>query len=174
MPCRQLDNVFWADPEFNCFGCGQRNAHGLKLRFFVDDSTQEVFTRCTIGADHTSFSQVGHGGILATIVDEVSFWTLFNSIRRLALTSSIKSDFVNVVRPGQQIEVRGKIKERSGPRVTVDVVVSNERGDVCVRSSVVFFVGKAELMRKTLGLTDNGKHALYDQWLEHPAIAAKL
>lgn len=53
-----------------CFGCGQQNQEGLKLEFFkYDDGTVE--TRHRTASHHCGLDTVVHGGIQATILDEV-------------------------------------------------------------------------------------------------------
>jgi uncharacterized protein (TIGR00369 family) len=53
-----------------CFGCGQSNADGLQLRFFrYPDGVVE--TRHRTAPHHCGLDTVVHGGIQATILDEL-------------------------------------------------------------------------------------------------------
>ncbi|MEM9561297.1 MAG: PaaI family thioesterase [Actinomycetota bacterium] len=53
-----------------CFGCGTGNPNGLRLRFErYDDGTVEV--RHHTDPDHCGLDSVVHGGIQATVLDEV-------------------------------------------------------------------------------------------------------
>lgn len=53
-----------------CFGCGQGNPNGLRLRFErYGDGTVEV--RHQSHPDHCGLDTVVHGGIQATVLDEV-------------------------------------------------------------------------------------------------------
>ncbi len=53
-----------------CFGCGEKNEGGLRLRFDrYDDGTVE--TRHRTAEHHCGLDAVVHGGIQATILDEV-------------------------------------------------------------------------------------------------------
>lgn len=55
----------------NCFGCGQSNMQGLRLRFrSLDDGWVE--TRVDVPAHLCGLDTVVHGGIQATILDEVT------------------------------------------------------------------------------------------------------
>ena len=54
----------------HCFGCSVSNDEGLRLTFFrYDDGTVE--TRHQTAEHHCGFNTVIHGGIQATILDEV-------------------------------------------------------------------------------------------------------
>ena len=52
-----------------CFVCGAENPIGLKLRFFTDGE----ITRTTYrpAPEHEGYKGIAHGGIIATILDEV-------------------------------------------------------------------------------------------------------
>ncbi|MDA3040849.1 MAG: PaaI family thioesterase [Actinomycetota bacterium] len=53
-----------------CFGCGQANEGGLRLKFFqLPDGVVE--TRHRAASHHCGLDTVVHGGIQATILDEV-------------------------------------------------------------------------------------------------------
>ena len=53
-----------------CFGCGQANEEGLRLQFFqLPDGVVE--TRHRTAPHHCGLDTVVHGGIQATILDEV-------------------------------------------------------------------------------------------------------
>jgi uncharacterized protein (TIGR00369 family) len=53
-----------------CFVCGSRNPIGLKLEFLLkEDRTLE--TKFTPQKVHQGFADVVHGGIVATVLDEV-------------------------------------------------------------------------------------------------------
>jgi len=56
----------------SCFVCGEANPLGLKLRFESDG--QIVRTRFTPCPDHMGFKDVIHGGLLATVLDEIMVW----------------------------------------------------------------------------------------------------
>ena len=51
-----------------CFGCGMRNATGLRLIFRQEGD--EIVTEFTPDAQFQGFPGVAHGGILATLLDE--------------------------------------------------------------------------------------------------------
>jgi uncharacterized protein (TIGR00369 family) len=54
----------------NCMVCGVDNPFGLKARFFETDA-QEVVALVTLGEQHQSYPGIAHGGVSATLLDEV-------------------------------------------------------------------------------------------------------
>ena len=57
-----------------CLVCGRDNPHGLHLSSFVDPETGVVTTTFTPAPHHIGFESVIHGGVLATVVDELMVW----------------------------------------------------------------------------------------------------
>jgi len=53
-----------------CFVCGRNNPVGLYLQFF-DNGKDEVFSDYTVPARYQSYPGIVHGGILASMLDEV-------------------------------------------------------------------------------------------------------
>jgi acyl-coenzyme A thioesterase PaaI-like protein len=52
-----------------CFGCGQDNHAGLRLKFFVDEAGR-VLCRVHLAAQFQGPPGHAHGGIIATLLDE--------------------------------------------------------------------------------------------------------
>ncbi|MDJ0924966.1 MAG: PaaI family thioesterase, partial [Acidimicrobiia bacterium] len=58
----------------HCFGCGQSNPIGLGLTDF-HSSEGVVSARFTPRSDYHGFSDLLHGGIVATALDEIMAWS---------------------------------------------------------------------------------------------------
>ena len=55
-----------------CFGCGDNNPIGLRLRFaYAGNGVEASFTP---SAEHQGFHDVVHGGIISTVLDEAMAW----------------------------------------------------------------------------------------------------
>jgi len=85
----------------SCFVCGESNPAGLKLRFETDGRV--VRTRFTPKPEHVGFKQVIHGGILATLLDEIMVWACAVQTKRFAFCVELNVRFVNPARPGEAI-----------------------------------------------------------------------
>ena len=53
-----------------CFVCGRKNPAGLYMQFF-DNGKDEVLSEYTVSARYQSYPGIVHGGILASMLDEV-------------------------------------------------------------------------------------------------------
>ncbi|MBM4425546.1 MAG: PaaI family thioesterase [Chloroflexi bacterium] len=54
----------------HCFACGIKNPVGLKLEFY-DNGVDEVRCEYSIPAQYNGYPGIAHGGIVASILDEV-------------------------------------------------------------------------------------------------------
>lgn len=53
-----------------CFVCGRNNPHGLHISFY-DNGQNEVFATYTVPAAYQGYPGIVHGGIVASMLDEV-------------------------------------------------------------------------------------------------------
>jgi uncharacterized protein (TIGR00369 family) len=58
-------------PANACFGCGGANPRGMKLAFEQDDAARRIRGLFRVGAEYQGGPGFVHGGIIATLLDEV-------------------------------------------------------------------------------------------------------
>lgn len=83
-----------------CFVCGDSNASGLKLRFRTDGKLVEA--RFVPRPEHVGFKQTVHGGLIATVLDEIMVWACAVNTRRFAWCAELNVRFLNPLRPGEE------------------------------------------------------------------------
>lgn len=83
----------------SCFVCGEANRLGLNLRFESDGRT--VRTRFIPKDEHSGFRQTVHGGLIATLLDEVMVWACAVQTKRFAVCAELNVRFLHPVRPAQ-------------------------------------------------------------------------
>ena len=72
---KKLNNPFADLQGFNCFVCSPHNAVGLHLNFYLDG---EIIRASWNPEDHyQGYPNVLHGGIQATLLDEVASWAVY-------------------------------------------------------------------------------------------------
>lgn len=60
-----------AKDDGRCFVCGAANPIGLKITFQIDTVGQSATARISVPADYQGWSGIVHGGITASLLDEV-------------------------------------------------------------------------------------------------------
>jgi uncharacterized protein (TIGR00369 family) len=101
------------NPENNCFGCGGANARGMQLTFEQDDAAKRIRGMFRLGAEYEGGNGFVHGGIIATLLDEVmAKVSRFQS--DYAVTAELTVEFVKPVPVGDELIVEGWEVERNG------------------------------------------------------------
>lgn len=98
----------------HCFVCGTDNPNGLGLNFY-DDGELTVQTRFKIREEFQGYPGISHGGILATILDEVvGRVAMINDHHRFMMTVNMKVQFRNPVPIDTPLCAQGKIVKLKG------------------------------------------------------------
>lgn len=131
----------------NCFGCSPANASGLRMRFFSDE--QAVYSRVTVPEHLCGWSNIVHGGVLTTILDEIMSWSAIYLLKRIALTRSINVEFIKPVRVGHEIRAEGRMMQTNGKNDAVtEGILIDASGEVCARASAMFKVFSPAIARR--------------------------
>ena len=99
----------------SCFVCGESNPLGLKLRFRTDGRV--VTTHFTPGAEHIGFKGVVHGGLIATVLDEIMVWACAVQTKRFAFCADLNVRFVSPLSPGEEVVVTSELVENRRNRI---------------------------------------------------------
>jgi acyl-coenzyme A thioesterase PaaI-like protein len=120
-------NTFGADQP--CFGCSPTHPIGFRLRF---ERTQddEVVTRFTPGEQHQGPPGLFHGGLVATLADEVAAWTVVGLLSKFGFTAQLEGKLLRPTRIHEEIVGRGRIAKHTGRTVRVAVTLSQREQDV--------------------------------------------
>lgn len=120
-----------------CFGCGTENPHGLQMQFESDGNR----LRSTLVMDgrFRGWSNLIHGGVLSTILDETMGWSVLVLTRQFMLTKGMQVSFKKPVRIGMQLTATGYIKEwLSERKIVVVAEIRDETGALCTSSQGEF------------------------------------
>ncbi|MBN2419320.1 MAG: PaaI family thioesterase [Deltaproteobacteria bacterium] len=95
-------------PEgYKCFACGTENPIGLNLQFYA--LGEKVCSEITLGIYHVGWSDIIHGGIISTLLDEVMSWTILYFKRIFFVTRKMDVKYIKPVQSGVPLVVSGMI-----------------------------------------------------------------
>jgi acyl-coenzyme A thioesterase PaaI-like protein len=134
-------------PDQQCFGCGPHNPHGLRLRFAREG--QSVVTTFTPTRGQDGPPGIFHGGLQATLCDEVSGWALVGLLGRMGFTTSMSVRYMRPMRLNIPVEARAKIASHEGAIVTLRVTLS-QQGKVGCTARVSYALPTAEAAENTM------------------------
>ncbi len=127
------------DPANPCFGCGGGNPRGMKLTFELDESSQRVFGRFRLGPEYQGATGFIHGGIIATVLDEVmSKASRFADAR--AVTAELTVEYLRPVQVNQELYVEAFTTRRDGRQLYHQGEIRNTAGAVLARGRGRFVI----------------------------------
>jgi acyl-coenzyme A thioesterase PaaI-like protein len=133
-----------------CFGCGDANPRGMHLAFERDEARQRIVGRFRIGPDFQGGGGFLHGGIIATVLDEVmSKVSRFSDVR--AVTAELTVEFLKPIRIDQEILVEGFLTRRDGRQLYHEGEIRNATGVLLARGRGRFVVVDPERYRERAG-----------------------
>lgn len=135
---RRINNVF-AKENYHCFGCSPHNNIGLQLSFVENGD----FIECEWSPKtlYEGYPGVIHGGIQATILDEVAGWTLYIKAKTSGVTSRMNMHYLKPLSSNQKvIKARGHVREVKRSFCFIDTILLDEHDEKCTEAEVVYFM----------------------------------
>ena len=128
------------NPANHCFGCGGANEDGMKLTFVQDNEKRRVVGRFVLGERYQGGGGMGHGGIIATLLDEAMGKVCrFREVR--AVTAELTVQYLKPISVQDEIVVEGWEEAEPKGRSLFHVgEIRNAAGDVLARGKARFVV----------------------------------
>ena len=142
---QRIDERFAFEPH-NCFACGTLNTGGLHLDLHVDG--ERCWTDLEIPERFQGWDEIAHGGIVATILDEVMAWSLVDA-DSWGLTARLSVAFKRPVPLGRPIHVEGWITEsRRRVITTAGRMVAGGSGEVLATAEAIYVAATDDRKRE--------------------------
>lgn len=123
----------------NCFGCSPKNDRGLKLKFEISGDT--IYAPVQVGKVYESFPGVVHGGIIATILDEIMAQVAFRLEHHPSMTIGLRIRYLQPMQVNKKYIALAEISSRKGQTVEVEGKLhSAEEGDYVAFAKGTFFM----------------------------------
>lgn len=116
------DGRRYAFADHNCFACGAENPIGMRLHIEIGEGTARASWQA--GDDYVGWSDKVHGGIIATLLDEVMAWAP-SSYDSWAVTAEMSVRYRSPANPGELLTATGRVAER---RRRIYEVIGEVRG----------------------------------------------
>jgi len=142
---RKIINPFDADQNF-CFGCGPKNQIGLKLLFEEDDN--KVYASWEPDRLYQGYINVLHGGIIATLLDEVSAWCVYLKACTAGVTSSMTVRYHRPVHISKgPVTVEAMITKKGKKSALISASLHDGEGRLCAEAELDYFIYPEEIAR---------------------------
>src|SRR6202453_1435512 len=131
----------------HCFGCGNHNPDGMRLKFVHDEETNFFVCRFRLGKRYTGPPGHCHGGIIASILDDAM--GKVNKLHQvIALTREMTVEYLKPVPLHKPLRVEGREIEVRGRTHINSAEILNEKDEVLARSRGIFIAIDPEKMFK--------------------------
>lgn len=125
-----------------CFGCAPDNPRGLHLEFYEDGD--DIVAYWEPGKYYQGWLDTLHGGIQATLMDELAGWVVMRKLQTSGVTSRLDARYLKAVRTDQgPLTIRGRITNRKRNAVFIETELFNAAGERCSRADLVYFISDA-------------------------------
>jgi uncharacterized protein (TIGR00369 family) len=140
------------------------NASGLRMKFFTDG--QVVYSHLRVPAHLCGWSNIVHGGVLSTILDEIMSWSAIYVLKRIALTQTMSVEFLKPVQVGCELRAEARVRETTAKNdVLTEGMIYDPRGDACARATASFKVFSPAVARR-LRIADEGSIQWFERMFE--------
>ncbi len=125
-----------------CFGCGEENPIGLKLRPVYDG--EQVIARFTPKEQHQGWYNVTHGGILYSILDEITAYSVLCTGLSFGVTAKSEIRFKHVAPTNATLLATAWVTKATSRLVETHGRLELENGTVVAEIDSAFFPAKGE------------------------------
>ncbi|MDD3739317.1 MAG: PaaI family thioesterase [Lentimicrobiaceae bacterium] len=145
----EIANPFGEMDNYQCFGCAPDNPFGLQMKFKLEGD--EVVSEWNPKEHFQGWNGVLHGGIQATLMDEIASWVVFTILETSGVTSKMQ---VNLVKPlkikNGPYTLRAKLIETKNNIASVSVTLADSNNIVCSDAIIDYFYYPVEIAKRRL------------------------
>lgn len=136
------------DKETNkCFGCGPQNPIGLRLTF--EETESHLHASWEPSEIYQGYANILHGGIIATLLDEIGAWCINVKSGTSAVTQSMTVRYLKPVYISKgTITLDAEIINNEGPRAKLLCRLLDGDKRQCAEADIEYFLYPEALARK--------------------------
>jgi uncharacterized protein (TIGR00369 family) len=120
----------------HCFGCGEKNRSGLRLRFY-QNATGQILCHVRLAGRFEGPPGHAHGGIVATLLDEAM--SKANRARKImAMTRHIEVEYLRPVPLKAELALTAWHVSSEGRKHRCEAEIRNKAGDLLATGTALF------------------------------------
>lgn len=140
------------DKGYNCFACAPSNPCGLKMEFYEDGD--DIVSLWTPGDNYQGWLDTLHGGIQATLMDEIGGWIIARKFQTSGMTTNLNIKYKKPIPTGKNvtIEIRGRVKEVKRMFVFIEAEIRYD-GEVRSSAEMTYYTFSKDIAEKDFMFT---------------------
>ena len=156
---KKILNPYTKYEGYNCFGCSPKNDNGLKMEFFEEG--EYIICNWKPITFLQGYKNVLHGGIQATLMDEIGSWFIQIKLKTAGVTSNMNVRYLDTVSVvNGDIKLRASLIKKRRNLIDVFVELFNSEGTLCAKGEITYFTFSPEVAKEKMFYPD------YDEFFE--------
>lgn len=130
----------WRGMEgYRCFGCAPHSPEGLRMEFYEDG--EEIVSIWHPRPEFQGWVDTLHGGIQATLADEISSWVVFRKFQTSGVTSKMEVRYHRPIHTSDAyIVLRARVEEQRRNLIRIAVRITDSEERLCTEAVCVYFL----------------------------------
>ena len=150
---KKILNPYTKIDDHNCFSCSPGNDQGLKMKFFEDG--EYIISDWEPTGFLQGFHNILHGGIQATLMDEIGSWFVQVKMKTAGVTSNMNIRYLKPVSiVNGNIKLKASLIQKRRNLVDLHVELFDAEGKLCSQGDLTFFTYSKEVSQKELYYPD--------------------
>ncbi len=146
---QKINNPYVGLDGYNCFGCSPDNGLGLRMHFVEEGDG--LVCDWEPQAHFAGYKKVLHGGIQATLLDEIASWCVQVKLRTAGVTANIDLRYKRPVYTDKgNLKIRASILRVEKRIATVQTDLYDADGTLCCTGEVKYFLYPEKIAREKL------------------------
>ena len=136
---QKIHNPYVHREGYNCFGCCPTNPIGLQMEFQLEGD--EVVSYWHPSPAFQGWNHILHGGIQATLMDEIGSWFAIVTAKTSGVTSNLNVRYKKAVPTDKgAIKLVARHKETRRNLLTVEIELFSPDGSLCAEGIATYFM----------------------------------
>lgn len=123
-----------------CFICDNNdsNPRALRLKLMWEEQSQTVTIDLTPDDTWCGYSNIVHGGLIASVLDEAMAWAIKRKTGEWAFTADFQVRYKKPVEPGCSYQVKARVDEAGGRLINAKAELVDHNGKLTAQAKAVF------------------------------------
>lgn len=152
---KRIINPWRGMDGYRCFGCDPRSEQGLRMEFYEDGD--RIVSRWKPRPEFQGWVDTLHGGIQATLADEISSWVVFRKFQTSGVTSRMEVRYLKPIHTSEDhITLQATVVRQRRNIVDIEVKILNSQGQLCTEALCIYFLFPKEKAHEEFHFCDCG------------------
>ena len=152
---KRIINPWRGMDGYRCFGCDPRSEQGLRMEFYEDGD--RIVSRWKPRPEFQGCVDTLHGGIQATLADEISSWVVFRKFQTSGVTSRMEVRYLKPIHTSEDhITLQATVVRQRRNIVDIEVKILNSQDQLCTEALCIYFLFPKEKAHEEFHFCDCG------------------